>query len=47
MLFIGGLIMLMLGMIGEYLGRIYISLNNSPQFVIKEKINFDGEDDEE
>lgn len=47
MLFIGGLIMLMLGMIGEYLGRIYISLNNSPQFVIKEKINFDGDDDEE
>ena len=40
MLFIGGLIMLMLGMIGEYLGRIYISLNKSPQFVIKEKINF-------
>lgn len=41
MLFIGGLIMLMLGMIGEYLGRIYISLNKSPQYVIKEKINFD------
>lgn len=40
MLFIGGLIMLMLGMIGEYLGRIYISLNKSPQYVIKEKINF-------
>ena len=39
MLFIGGLLMLMLGMIGEYLGRIYISLNNSPQFVIKETIN--------
>lgn len=47
MLFIGGLIMLMLGMIGEYLGRIYISINDSPQFVIKEKINFDGDDDEE
>lgn len=39
MLFIGGLIMLMLGMIGEYLGRIYISINNSPQYVIKETIN--------
>ena len=39
LLFIGGLIMLMLGMIGEYLGRIYISLNKSPQYVIKEKIN--------
>ena len=39
MLFIGGLIMLMLGMIGEYLGRIYISINNSPQYVVKESIN--------
>lgn len=41
MLFIGGLQMLMLGMIGEYIGRIYISLNNRSQYVIKEKINFD------
>ncbi len=45
MLFIGGLIMLMLGMIGEYIGRIYISINNSPQFVVKEKINIDDADD--
>lgn len=36
-LFIGGIIMLMLGLIGEYVGRIYISINNSPQYVIKEK----------
>lgn len=39
LLFIGGMIMLMLGLIGEYIGRIYISLNNSPQYVIREKIN--------
>ena len=39
MLFIGGIIMMMLGMIGEYIGRIYISINNSPQYVIKEKVN--------
>ena len=37
--FFGGMIMLMLGLIGEYIGRIYISLNNSPQYVIREKIN--------
>ena len=30
------MIMFMLGLIGEYIGRIYISLNNSPQFVIRE-----------
>lgn len=39
--FFGGMIMLLLGMIGEYIGRIYISLNNSPQYVIREKINID------
>lgn len=42
-LFIGGLIMMMLGMIGEYIGRIYLSVNKAPQFVIKEKINIDEE----
>lgn len=41
--FLGGMIMLMLGLIGEYLGRIYISLNNSPQYVIRECINETGE----
>ena len=35
-LFIGGMIMLMLGMLGEYVGRIYISINNFPQYVIRE-----------
>ncbi|MCM1541500.1 MAG: glycosyltransferase family 2 protein [Blautia sp.] len=38
--FFGGMIMLMLGLIGEYIGRIYISLNNSPQYVIREKIGW-------
>ena len=37
--FFGGMIMLMLGLIGEYIGRIYISLNNSPQYVIREEID--------
>lgn len=41
LLFIGGMIMLMLGMIGEYIGRIYISINNSPQYVIRRTINLD------
>ena len=35
LLVVGGCILFMLGLIGEYIGRIYISLNNSPQFVIK------------
>ncbi|MDR0835764.1 MAG: glycosyltransferase [Tannerella sp.] len=38
LLLIGGMLMLMLGLIGEYIGRIYISINNSPQYVIREVI---------
>lgn len=36
MVFIGGMMMLMLGLIGEYIGRIYISLNDAPQYVVRE-----------
>lgn len=43
MLFIGGLIMLMLGMIGEYIGRIYISINNAPQYVVRDTINIEND----
>ena len=42
--FFGGMIMIMLGLIGEYVGRIYISMNNSPQYVIREKIHLGEED---
>ena len=31
--------LIMLGLIGEYIGRIYISLNKSPQFIIREILN--------
>lgn len=37
--FFGGMIMIILGLVGEYVGRIYISLNNSPQYVIRERMN--------
>lgn len=36
-LFLGGIILLSVGLIGEYVGRIYISQNQAPQYVIKEK----------
>ena len=36
MLIIGGMILIMLGLIGEYVGRIYISINNAPQYVVRE-----------
>lgn len=44
-LFIGGMIMMLLGLVGEYVGRIYMSLNNSPQYVIREVIT--AEEDRE
>ncbi len=41
LLILGGLILLVLGLIGEYVGRIYISINNSPQYVIREVVGID------
>ena len=38
LVFMGGAMMLMIGLVGEYIGRIYISMNSQPQYVIREKI---------
>lgn len=38
-LFVGGMIMLLLGICGEYIGRIYICINNSPQYVVRQAVN--------
>ncbi len=46
LLIIGGMILIMLGLIGEYIGRIYISINNSPQYVVKDYIINNKEYDE-
>lgn len=43
-LFVGGLIMLMLGLMGEYIGRMYLVMSNQPQYVIRETINVRNED---
>ncbi len=43
LVFFCGMIMVMLGLIGEYIGRIYISMNSSPQYVIRERINIETE----
>lgn len=37
-LFIGGMLMLILGLIGEYVGRIYICINQSPQYVVGKEL---------
>lgn len=36
LLFIGGVIMIMLGLVGEYIGRMYIGMNNAPQYIVRE-----------
>ena len=38
-LFSNGIIMFLLGLIGEYVGRIFICINDSPQYVIRDTIN--------
>lgn len=43
LLLLFGILFIILGMLGEYIGRIYISLNNAPQFVIRETVNINEE----
>ena len=45
-MFIGGMLMLMLGLIGEYVGRMYICLNHAPQFVVREIVGGEEEESE-
>ena len=40
LLILGGVILLVLGMMGEYIGRIFISINNSPQYVVRTVLNY-------
>lgn len=44
LLIIGAVITLILGLIGEYVGRIYISINNNPQYVIRKVVKNEKED---
>ena len=42
MLLLGGILLLVLGMIGEYIGRIYMCINASPQYVERQVIRKRG-----
>ena len=44
MLIFFGFTLLMLGIIGEYIGEIVLSINNTPQFVIRDMVNVPDED---
>lgn len=39
LLFCSGIILVSLGLIGEYLGRMFMTMNNSPQFVIRTRVD--------
>lgn len=45
-LFLTGELMFFVGLLGEYIGRMYICINNAPQYVIKEKINIENKEEE-
>ncbi len=37
--FLGGVQLITIGIIGEYVGKIYLEVQNRPQYLIKEKVN--------
>lgn len=42
-IFFGGLILITLGIVGEYIGRMYLAINNKPQYSISEIVRSDAE----
>ncbi len=40
-LVIGGLQCFLLGMLGEYLGRLFLSVNQKPQFIVRRKVGWE------
>ena len=41
MILLFGLVLLVLGVLGEYIGKIILILNNTPQFIVRETANID------
>ena len=44
LLFVCGIIMIELRMLGEYVGRSYITLNHVPQYIVRQDYHLDGND---
>ncbi len=45
-LFMGGLQLLALGVIGEYTGRVLLNINKRPQYIVGSTVNLDREEEE-
>jgi len=43
LLFVGGLMLLSLGLLGEYVGRIYICISKAPQFIVRNMMSHETE----
>lgn len=40
-----GLILMVLGIIGEYIGKMILILNRTPQYIVRETINVSDEEE--
>ena len=47
LLVLGGVIISLMGIIGEYIGRIYLSINRYPQFVVRSVTRHDSAKEDE
>ncbi|MEG1470903.1 MAG: glycosyltransferase family 2 protein [Clostridia bacterium] len=47
LLILGGVIIALIGIVGEYVGRIYLSINRYPQFVVRNVVRTNAEEPQE